>query len=407
MKSNSPTICLVAADVSADQNAGRLVSAIRKLAPHVRLVGAGGEEMLTAGLEAFIESSEVSMVGPPGSLRELRAMLSVWRRLTTLIEEAHPDVAVLIDNETLATLLARWLKQRGIPTVFFFPPQIWFWGRWRLKWIAPITRLALCAFRQEAELYRAAGVETVWTGHPLCDVVAVHENPVHAARSIGIDPTRPFVMLMPGSRFQELKWNCQLMFDTAKRLLKKDARLQFALPLAREDLRRQVEFEAQRAGLRDLVTYTPQSFAVMSQARAVLQCSGTATLETALLGIPSVILYRCNPWRYYVARRFMYVRYIGMVNILLNEMVQPEFFHWRIEPQRVANELWSILTDEKRRTEIAARLGTLRDIIGPSGGLEKAARAILSLVPGSAGLEMNGTEPNQIVTSRRQSWIAR
>jgi lipid-A-disaccharide synthase len=380
------TVCLVAADVSADQNAGRLAAAIRRLAPQVRLVGAGGPALRRADLDAVIDSSGVSMIGPPDSIRTLGSLLNLWRGLKVLIEGTRPDVAVLIDNETLNMLFARWLRKRGIQTVFFFPPQIWFWGRWRLRWITPISNRVLCAFREESELYRAAGVDTVWTGHPLRDVVKVNGDPARELDAIGVDPQRPLVALMPGSRRQELKWHCKLMFMAAKILIERAPRLQFVLPLATEDLRQLVETEAQKWGLRDLTIYTPDSFAVLSKARAVLQCSGTATIETGLLGIPSVIVYQCGRWRYHAARRAMYVKYIGMVNILLEDMVQPEFFHWRIDPTQVANEVWSLLTDETRRSKIVASLATLSDRLGPAGALEKAAHAVLDLIGPEAAL---------------------
>jgi lipid-A-disaccharide synthase len=399
-KARPHTICLVAADVSADQNAGRLATAIRKLAPQVRLIGAGGPAMRGAALDAVVDSSGVSMVGPPDSVRTFGKVFNVWRGLTTLIEQNPPDVAVLIDNETLNMLFARWLKARGIPTVFFFPPQIWFWGRWRLRWIRPISSRVLCAFREEAELYRAAGVDTIWTGHPLRDVVKVKEDPTRAIGAIGLDPRRPTVVLMPGSRRQELKWHCKLMFKVARTLQERDPRLQFALPLATEELRPLIEAEAQQSGLHDLALYVPNSFAVLSQARAVLQCSGTATIETGLLGIPSVIVYQCSRWRYYAARRFMYVKYIGMVNILLHEMVQPEFFHCRLDADQIANELWSLLTDETRRGRIRSRLATLAETMGPPGALEKAARAVLEFV--GPQVERHGAQPGRLQDRDRE-----
>ncbi len=393
-KARPHTICLVAADVSADQNAGRLATAIRKLAPQVRMIGAGGPALHSAALDGVVDSSGVSMVGPPDSLRTLGSVVKVWRGLTRLIEDNPPDVAVLIDNETLNMLFARWLKARGIPTVFFFPPQIWFWGRWRLRWIRPISSRVLCAFREEAELYRAAGINTVWTGHPLRDVVKIKDDPARAITAIGLDSRRPFVVLMPGSRRQELKWHCKLMFAAARNLQERDPRLQFALPLASEELRPLIESESQHSGLRDLALYVPNSFAVLSQARAVLQCSGTATIETGLLGIPSVIVYQCSRWRYYAARQFMYVKYIGMVNILLREIVQPEFFHWSIDPNQIADEVWSLLTDETRRGRIRSRLAALADTMGPPGALEKAARAVLEYVGPQAAL--NGARPDDL-----------
>lgn len=374
-----PKICLVAADVSADQNAARLAAALRRQSPGVSLIGAGGPMLHGAGMDAMCDSSDVSMVGPPDSVRTLRSVVRVWRRLTSMIAEQSPDVAVLIDNETLNVLFARWLRKRGIPTVFFFPPQVWFWGRWRLRWMAPYITRVLCAFRQEAELYRAAGVDTVWTGHPLRDVVRVRDDSAAAVRAIGLDPSRRLVVLMPGSRPQELDAHCDLMFAAAKILRSRDPNLQFAVPIAADTLRERLEREAARSGLSNLAVYAPDSFGVMSHAQAILQCAGTATLEAALLGIPSVIVYQCDRLRHAAARRIMYVKYIGMVNILLGEMVQPELFHWRISPGQVANEMWSLLNDELRRNRIRARLAELADIMGPPGAMDNAAAAVLEL----------------------------
>jgi lipid-A-disaccharide synthase len=375
------TVWIIAADVSADQNAARLAAALLKLAPNLRIVGAGGNVMREAGVNVAIDSGGVSMVGPPDSLRALRALARVSLGLMRLMRHDPPDVAVLVDNETLNLLLARRLRRRGIPTVFFFPPQVWFWGRWRMRWILPATSLVLSAFREEAELYKAAGAETLWIGHPLRDAVRVRDDPAKAVRAIGLDPSRPLVVLMPGSRPQELRAHCDLMLTVARILRDRDPRLQFALPLASEGLRAQLEKAVRAASLPDTVIYAPDSFAVLSQARAVLQCSGTATVETGLLGIPSVIVYRCSRLKHLVARAAMYVNYVGMVNILLGEMVQPEFFGPRIDSGLVAEQMWSLLTDESRRARICARLQSLRDSMGSEGAVDRAAAAILKLIP--------------------------
>jgi lipid-A-disaccharide synthase len=136
--------------------------------------------------------------------------------------------------------------------------------------------------------------------------------------------------------------------------------------------------------VRDLVVYRPESYAVLSQARVVLQSSGTATLETALLGIPSVITYRLIPLEYAFCRAFMRVRYIGMVNILLGEMVQPELFQKHVDAEHLAAEGWSLLTDARRRETIVSRLSALPELLGPPGAYERAAEAIVDLLPAPA-----------------------
>jgi lipid-A-disaccharide synthase len=185
---------------------------------------------------------------------------------------------------------------------------------------------------------------------------------------------------MPGSRGQEIRDLCGPILGAARLLQQRDPRLQFAIPLASEDLRPQLEAWVRRAGLKGAVIYKPESYAVLSRARVVLQCSGTATLEAGLLGIPSVIAYRCRRLYYAVGRRLMRVKYIGMVNILLDEAVQPEFFQKNVDPEHLAGEVWSLLTDEARRRRIQTRLAHLAQVLGPTGVMDRAARSVLALL---------------------------
>ncbi len=374
------TICLVAGDVSGDQNGGRLASALLELNRDIRLVGAGGSAMERAGVEVAVSSTGVSTIGPPDSVRAARSVLRVWRDTRSLLSNARPDLAVLIDAETINVMLARWLRAHGIPVVFFFPPQVWLWGQWRLPLVVPLATRVLSAFREEAEIYKAAGSDTLWVGHPLRDAVRVNEDPAAAQMKIGLDPARPMVTLMPGSRMQEIRDLSGPMLGAAKLLQQRNPALQFSIPLASEELRTDLAQAVRQSGLRDAVVYNPDSYAVLSRAKVVLQCSGTATVEVGLLGIPSVIAYRCRPLYYSVGRRLMRVKYIGMVNILLNDLVQPEFFQKRVDPVHLADEVWSLLTNETRRRQIQMRLAQLPEVLGPTGAMKRAAQAIMELL---------------------------
>ncbi len=381
-----PTICFVAGDVSGDQSAARLAAAIRQLAPHVRLLGVGGVAMRDAGVEVEVETTDLSFFGFLGSVRFLPRLVRRYRRAQRIIAAAHPDLVVLVDAEAVNLPASMWFRRKRVPVVFFFPPQVWLFGRWRLPAIVPLARRVLSAFRDEADLYSAAGADTVWVGHPLRDLVQVVENPAAALQAIGLDPGRPVVALMPGSRRHEIRTLAGPMLGAARLLQQRDPTLQFALPLASESLRRDVEHSVEQSGVRDVAIYRPQSYAVLSQARVVLQCSGTATLEAALLGIPAVIVYRCNRIEYFVGHHVLRVKvpFIGMPNILLNEPVQPEFIHKNVDAEHLADEAWSLLTDERRRNAIQARLTTLADLLGPPGVAARAAQAVIDLLPQAA-----------------------
>jgi lipid-A-disaccharide synthase len=384
-----PTIWFVAGDVSGEENAARLAVAIRALCPGVRLLGAGGTAMRSAGIEVAVETAHLGFVGVLDSFRILPRLVGAFRQAQRAIEETRPDLVVLVDSEFVTMPAAFWLRRRGVPVVFFYPPQVWLWGRWRLPAMVPLAKRFVSAFRPEADIYRAAGADAVWTGHPLRDIVRVDGDGAAAVQAIGLDPSRPLVALMPGSRRSEIQALVAPILGAAKILRERDPALQFAIPLASEALRGAVEEGVRASGLSDVAVYRNGSYAVLSRACVAIQCSGTATLEAALLGIPSVIVYRCRPLEHFVGRRVMQVDYIGMANILLEEMVQPEFFHHRIEAAPLADEAWSLLTDERRRRYVQKRLASLSEILGPPGALERAAQAVLEVVPGwEAGREL-------------------
>lgn len=382
--SNSPTVCLLAADVSGDRLAGNLAHELRARVPDMRLLGAGGAEMAAAHVDVGVQLTQLSFTGVLDALHVSRELYRSFRAVQRMVLAARPDLVVLVDAEVVSLPFAMWLRRRGIPAAFYFPPQTWLWGRWRMPFVVPLVRRVLSAFRDEAELYRCAGADTVWTGHPLSDVVQVREDPTAALVAVGLDPGRPLVVLMPGSRRSEIQRLGPPILGAAQRLHARDPRLQFALPLASEALRVDVEAQLRDHPVREIVVYRPESYAVLSQARVVIQSSGTATLETALLGVPSVITYRLRPIEYVFARAFMRVDYIGMANILLGEMVQPEVFQKNVDAEHLADAAWALLTDEVRRRAVVRRLADVREILGGPGAVARAADALIELLPGAA-----------------------
>jgi lipid-A-disaccharide synthase len=383
-----PTVFLIAGDVSGDRQGAALAHAIRALAPEVRLCGAGGAGLRAAGVDVCADITPTSVLGALEAVRRLGALHGRYRAVRRAIRATRPHLAVLVDTEALLLPIGLWLRRAGVPLILYFPPQVWMWGRWRLYWVRLTARRVVSAFAPEAALYRAAGVDTLWAGHPLRDLVRAVPDAAGAVRAAGLDPQRPIVALMPGSRQREFDAVMPVVLDAARQLQQRDARLQFALPLASERYRAVVEAAVRARGLRDVAVYRPDSYAVLSQARVVVQCAGTATLETALLGLPSVIVYRCRAIEYLVTHHlYQRVPFIGLPNILLGEMVQPEFFYRDADAPHLAAAAWELLTDERRSAAVRNRLAAVRDLLGPPGASERAARAIVELLPvdGRAG----------------------
>ena len=269
-------ICLVTADVSGDQNGGSLAAAIREQAPDARLVGAGGSAMQRAGVDVQVQTVDLGYMGFLEIFRVARPVITQFRRCQDLVRRTRPDLVVLIDNETATLPFAMWLRRRHVPVAYFFPPHVWLWGRWRLPAIVPFARRFISAFREEADLYRAAGADGVWVGHPLRETLPLEEDRA-ALRIIGLDPTRPLVVLMPGSRRSEIRMLMLPILGAARRLQERDPTLQFAVPLANESLHDEIEqrYATAVSRLRDVAIYHDESYAVLSCARVVIQCSGS------------------------------------------------------------------------------------------------------------------------------------
>jgi lipid-A-disaccharide synthase len=374
------TIFIVAGDVSGDRSAGQLALAISRLRPDVQLRGVGGAAMRRAGVDVLVETTELSAIGPVDAARLLRPLFQACRTAQRALLDSRPDLVLLVDSELVNLPTAWWLRRRGIAASFYFPPQVWLWGRWRLPLMTKLVRRVLSAFRPEAEMFASAGVDTTWVGHPLSDMT-VDEDPQQALAAIGIDARRPIVALMPGSRQREVRTLGPVMLAAAKQLRQRDPTLQFVLPIATESLRRELEEQVDRSGLADVKLYEPRSYAVLSRARVVIQCSGTATLEVAMLGIPAVIAYRVHPIEYAIGRSLLInTRFIGMPNILLDEMVQPEFFNRNLDAEHLAEQAWSLLTDEERRHDVITKLARVRDMLGAPGALARTAEAVVQLL---------------------------
>ncbi|MDX2171418.1 MAG: lipid-A-disaccharide synthase [Deltaproteobacteria bacterium] len=380
-----PIVWLGACEVSGDRHAAHLAATLRAAWPGIRLRGLGGEAMQAAGVDVRMRTTDFGFVGIVDGVRQIGSLARLFRAAQRQVLAERPDLFVLIDSEFVTTPFAMWLRRHRIPAAFFFPPQVWLWGRWRMPAVRPLARRFVSAFAAEAELYAASGADTVFAGHPLRDLVRVDDDPIAALRAVGLDPGRPLVALMPGSRRSEVSALLAPMLAAARILQAREPRLQFAVPLAEGALRPAIEAGVRASGVRDIAVYPHDSYAILSRARLVLQCAGTATLEAGLLGVPAVIAYRTRELEYRNARHLLFnVRYIGMVNVLLDAPVQPELMQDDVNPERLAAEAWSLLTDEPRRRAIQRRLAELPDRLGPPGAFARASDALLSLIPGYA-----------------------
>jgi lipid-A-disaccharide synthase len=373
-----PRIFISGGEISGDRQASHLARHLLLQNGDARLYGCGGDNMRAAGVDVRVQTAHLGYVGLQESLRFRRPIREAHRSIARLLKEDRPDLAVLVDGEHFNRFLMSHLHREGIPFIYYFVPQVWFWGRWRTRGIARSARLVIPAFPAEIEIFRSAGARVEWFGHPLVDIVRSRTDAARTLVDLGLNPTGPIVGLLPGSRTQEIENFGPRLLAAARLLEKQQPELQFILPVAAPHLRAALTRQIAEAGLAHKIRLiTSDVYTCLSQCQVVLLSSGTATLETALLGVPMVVFYSVKAITYLVAQRMITSRFIAMPNILLNELVVPELIQEEFTVERMVAEALGVLRDPQHASDVRQKLARVRTLLGKPGVLERAARLVL------------------------------
>ncbi len=388
-----PRLLIVAGEASGDAHAARLVQALAgRRAVHLR--GAGGPALRAQGVETLVDMSELNVLGFSAVLRRLPALMRALERLRDSVRRDRPDAALLVDSPGFNFRLGPWLHARGIPVFYYIAPQVWAWHPERAAQMARwVTRLAV-VFPFEEPLFRDAGVDARFVGHPLLETLAAETDAATLRREVGAGAGARLLGILPGSRPQEIRAHVPVLLDAAARLAASRRDLVTLLPLApglEEDaVARWGDARLERAadgrtilrrGAATAVVVRGRTRSVMAHAAACAVASGTATLETALFATPLAIVYRVGAVNYWIARRLVRLPRIGLPNIVAGEEVAPELIQAGLTPARLAETLAPWLDDPARREAASARLRVVRARLGEPGASDHAARWLEELLP--------------------------
>ncbi len=369
---------LVVGEASGDAHGAQLVDALHRRAPELNVYGVGGERLQQTRFETLFSVAKLTGMG----LVELAGNLSnLWRAYALLkraLRERRPSLLVLIDFPEFNLRLARYAKRLRIPVLYYVSPQIWAWRRGRVRQIARwVDRMAVI-FPFEESFYRSHGVKATFVGHPLLESVKADEDRETALEKLGLDPQKPVVALLPGSRRAEITRHLPVMRDAAA-LLGRERRVQFFCVRAPTIGAPEVEAILQGA-VPAIPVIDDDRYNAVHAADLVWTASGTATVEIALLGRPMIIVYRLSWLTYWIARCLVRVRHIGMVNLIAEERLMPELIQSDVNPERLAAESRALLEDAKARARMTEQLARLRERLGSPGAAGRVADLALGMM---------------------------
>jgi len=364
---------MVAGEASGDMYGAEVALGLFRRFPGCRIFGLGGQRMRDAGVELEGDISKTAVVGPFEMISSLGILYRVFRRLADRAEKEPPTAAILIDFPDFNLRLAKRIKDSGVPIVYYISPQVWAWREGRIKQIRRLVNKMLVIFPFEEQMYRKAGVNVEFVGHPLIDMVRATKTKDEFCTNYKLDPRKPIVAMLPGSRRKEVRFILPTLCQTLDLIRNKKPDAQFVLPIAPGLDRSLLEGIIQS---RPITIVTNDTYNAIRYARAAIVASGTATLETALLGTPEVIVYRISQATWLLGKVLLRVRLFGIVNIILGEEVVPELFQERMTPEEVSKTALLLMDDVWVQSRIRGNYERLRRQLGSGDVAERVVEAV-------------------------------
>ena len=373
-------VVIVAGEASADHHGAALVEMLKQLRPEIRFCGIGGKNLERAGVRILFSSSEMAVVGLTEAAARINTILKAARRLKEILRKSRPDLLILLDYPEFNLYLAKFAKRLDIPVLYYISPQVWAWRKGRVRKIAKrITRMAVI-LPFEQEFYRKRGVQVDYVGHPLmdqCREIAFFEQGGQGMRSAGADG--PVVGLLPGSRKEEIR-NLLPKMVKAVEILKRDyPRIRCLLPLADTISREFVHPFIDRASVKIQVR-EGDIHGTLGDCDLAMVTSGTATLDTAVMAVPMVVVYRVSRLSYLAGKALIQVPFISLVNLVAGKRVVCELIQDSVNVEALAYEAGILLKNRDLRERMKRDLMEVRRLLGRGGASEKTARIAVDMM---------------------------
>ncbi len=331
-----------------------LIEALRRRDPALEFFGVGGDRMRAAGCDTVVDAKDLAVVGITEVLSHLPKIYGLFHKLIAEADQRRPDLAIVIDSPAFNWRVARQMHKRGIPVVYYVCPQFWAWRQGRVKLLRKYVDKALVIFPFEEKFYRDRGVDATFVGHPLADLPKPDIPRDEYATQNSLDPAKPWITLMPGSRMKEVRMNLPTILESAAKL---GPSYEFLLPVAPTLERPWLQ---NLIGPDPLIHLVPETLPALAHSRAGIIASGTATVEATIMGTPFVMVYRVTPLTYMLGKPRVKVPHFAMVNLIAGKEVVPELVQHDFTADNVVSELNRILADGPVRDAMIENLAAVR-----------------------------------------------
>lgn len=376
-------VLISAGEASGEMYGAQLITAMLRQEPALQFFGVGGDKMREAGCDTVVDARDLAVVGITEILSHLPKIYGLFRRLIAEADRRRPDLAIVIDSPAFNWRVAREMKRRGIPVVYYVAPQFWAWRQGRVKLLREYVTKAFVIFPFEEKFFCERGVDATFVGHPLAELPHPAVEREEYAKRYGLDPERHWITVMPGSRVKEVRMNLPTILDAVAQF---GRTFEFLLPVAPTLDQYAMHEQTKHRG----ITLVPESLPALWHSRAGVVASGTATVEAALMSTPFVMVYRVSRLTYALGKPRIKVPFFAMVNLIAGESVVPELVQDEFTAANVVAGLNEIIPDGPRRDTMIEGLARVKaKLRGPAHGdrrhpVERAADAMLALLPGTA-----------------------
>ena len=345
----SVLILISAGEASGEMYGAQLIEALHRFDTSIQFFGVGGDRMRSAGCDTVVDAKDLAVVGITEILGHLPKILGLYKNLIREADRRKPNLAIVIDSPAFNWRVARQMKKRGVSTIYYVAPQFWAWRQGRVRLLRDYIDKALVIFPFEEKFYRDRGVDATFVGHPLAELPEPTIERSDYSRKFKLDPDKPWIALMPGSRVKEVRMNLPTILESATLL---GPEYEYVLPVAPT---------IDRGYLTSLIgqqkiTLVPEALPALYHSRAGIIASGTATVEAAMMNLPFVMVYRVSPLTYILGKPRVKVPRFAMVNLIAEDEVVPELVQQDFTAEKVVSRLREIIPDGPARSRMLTGL---------------------------------------------------